>query len=629
MAAALGGWGTIRLRDLVDAAACPLSRTEADGLDLRAALVLPMRRSMVVQRGLSPDGKPELTLFHDGREISFDEPELFGFAEALARQDRFLAGEATGWGDGYAWSRVAPLLTELVSAGVLMRAEAAPAASVVPGVRPSPLPPARSARARWWDEGETLMAELTGRPLETGWLEMVIPVFRIAHAALDADGRQVGEANVFPPALRIETPTRWRTCPYEGSRHQPDRPMNVEALRGMQAHWKQMMAALGRIRAAWLARTPDAQGRALTIGEIERLAVCVLGVPTYALVRARDPVASGSLHPTLSSLFRVTDGLRMVMHQMLFVPLGEPTRDPDETVSAADIHAYAERSYAFHSEHGVCAGPPHMVAEFLRVIVEGEAPDPDAAAPLAPAVEAALADLPAAMDYAMLGLQAHAATFSVWPAAARAYAALADILSDNADAGLAARFRTHLGALRTASYLGDEALRARREAVYEEMLDACGRWLGQARDASRIARARRDARARMAAQGDAVRAVLAARLGPAAADAAAEAVLDACAAAMAAISVGSEAQREINARLGRPAPIRSFDAADLDLHNRLNDLQPRRLPYLFDELADAFGLALTLSADGLRLAAANPHSAATPSGSRANPRASLNSGMAK
>jgi hypothetical protein len=54
-------------------------------------------------------------------------------------------------------------------------------------------------------------------PLETGYVELVVPIFRVAHMYLDADDRQVGEANVFPPAMRLDRPTLWRTCTYSGS----------------------------------------------------------------------------------------------------------------------------------------------------------------------------------------------------------------------------------------------------------------------------------------------------------------------------------------------------------------------------------------------------------------------------
>lgn len=609
-------------------AACPFAGSSDAAFGPATVLAVPRRRSMVAQRSRTPDGQPLLTLYHGGHEVTFDEPDLFAFAEGLAARDAFLAAEATTWGDGYPWTRVQPLLEALIEAGVVAHADDVADGGIVAGVRPSPLPAARCAQPRSWSETEALMDELTGRALEPGWLEMVVPVFRVAHISLDADGRQVGEANVFPPALRLDVPTRWRTCLYPGTRHQPDRPMNVEALRGMQRHWTQMMTALLRVREAYLARCPATRPDGhLTIGEIERLAVCVLAIPTYGLVRARHPIASGALHPALSSLFRVTDGLRMVMHQMLFVPLGEPTREASEVVGADEIHAYAERNYAFHSEHGVCAGPPDRVAEFLHVLVEGAEPQHGLTEALDPEVEAALTDMTAAMDYAFLGLQVHAGVFSVWPAIARAYEGIADALEGAQAGDLAARFAAHRRVLKSSTYLGDESLRRHREAVYQDMVAACGTALGDPFGDDDIAQQRRTARVEAATHAADLRRRLAERLPATAVEPILEAVLDLIASTAAAIAVGAEPQGRINRLLGRRQPRRPFESVDLDLHNRLNDLQPRRLPCIFDELADAFGLSFTITADGLDWTVANPHSAAPPLGSRAHPHAPLPTGV--
>ena len=604
--------------------ACPFSGAVGDvpdaatAFDANADLLFPRRRSAVVQYGLNADGVKELRLYHGDREVSFDEPDLFAFAETLVRQSRFKAREATAWGPGYSWSRVGPLLEALTEAGVLQFASDAEPEIFESGVRPSPLTPARCQRPRTWAECAAIMQEITGRPLELGWLELVVPVFRVAHMSLDADGRQVGEANVFPPAMRLDIPTRWRTCLFEGTRHQPDRPMNVEALRGMRTHWDQMMALLLKVRAAYLARCPAA-GPALTIGEVERLAVCVLALPTYLLMRADGPVANGALHPALSSLFRVTDGLRMVMHQILFVPIGEPTRDPDEIVTSAEIHAYAERNYSFHSEHGVCAGPPEMVAQFLRVLVDGETPDEGLPDSLPPELEEALAAIQPAMDYGFLGLQVHAAAFSVWPAMAQAYEDIAAAPATD-EAELGARFARHLEVFRTATYLGEEALRTHRLEVYDEMFWACARSRGVTVSPTAIS----DRCAAQVAAGGvtetAIRQVLDARLGTdAPTSTLAATIARFSAAAVSAIQLATEVQAQLNLRLGREAPARPFDGVDLDLHNRLQDTLPRRVPYLIDELRDAFGLDLAVTAQGVVVGPAQPpahqpHSAAQPSG---------------
>lgn len=451
------------------------------------------------------------------------------------------------------------------------------------------------------------MRELTGRPLELGYLELVVPVFRVAHMALDADGRQVGEANVFPPALRVEVDTRWRTCIYPGTRFQQDRPMNVSALKAMRAYWPQILGMLRRIRAAYLERFPAAR-EGWTVGHVERLATVVLALPTYLLMRGSDPVPNGQLHPALSCLFRVTDGLRMVMHQMLFVPIGEPVRKPDAPVSAGDIQAYAERNYSFHSEHGVCAGPQAMIAEFLSTILDGTGSDD---AQFEPAVQAALEQLQPAIDYGLLGLKAHAALFSTWPVMTRAYEDLLQVAEGASDrsaiaSALYVRLSERVERIRSAAFLSREDWRADRERVYADMYAQChlGAYGAPPRSPlhERIAahEASFHAQARQAVRGAIERC-----FGTDAAQCRAETrkmtdvVMTYLLQTQQVLRVACEAQREINAVLHRKPPMGRFLATDVDLHNRLKGQHDQRLPYLVNELEDLFGLRISVDADDL------------------------------
>ena len=209
---------------------------------------------------------------------------------------------------------------------------------------------------------------------------------------IDADNRQVGEANVFPPAMRLDRPTLWRTCTYSGTRYQPDLPMNVTALRIMRDQWRHMMVIIRRVSDAYRARFPEVDERGWTVGDIERMTVCVLALPTYLLMRVENRVENGKLHPALSSAFRLTDGLRMLMHHMLFVPFGEPTRSGTTPMTGFEAHQYAERNYSFHTEQGVCAGPPAMVDDFLAVILDRADPKGGWPDKIDPEVQAALDD---------------------------------------------------------------------------------------------------------------------------------------------------------------------------------------------------------------------------------------------
>jgi len=594
---------------------CPMHRSapRQDAVSPDEDLVFIRNRRTIVQYATDSAGARELRLYYDDKEISFDEPDLFPFGEALARQTRFVAKDATEWAPGLDWARVRGLLGELVEGGVLVRASTLPpqGASGGEAVRPSPLPPAPCPVARDWDAFEAITRELTGRAVELGYLELIVPIFRVAHIAVDAEGRQVGEANVFPRDLRVEFPIEWRTCNLPGSRFQSDRPMNVTAMRSMRAHWPQMMAAILRVRAAYLRRFPDADG-AWTVGHIERLSTAVLAVPTYQVMRRHGRVANGDLHPALSSMFRVTDGVRMTMHQMLFIPIAEPALAPTAPMTVDEILDYAERNYSFHSDQGVCAGPRAMVRELLQVLIEGEAATDYTAVALDAPVRAALDDVDAALDYGLHGLRAYAAVFSLWPAMTRAYetiAALAETWGGDVPAlatTLRARMRGHLEHIKHRSYLADEQWRIDREKVYADMYAQCGRGLSRpahgpdletllapawtAEHEATQARLRGILRDRLGAPG---------AIGDASVEKLTSCIMGFLLRAQAMLRAGIAVQDQINQLLGRQAPLRPLSGADIDVHNLLQGAESRRLPYLVDELAEIFGMDIAFDADRL------------------------------
>jgi hypothetical protein len=445
-----------------------------------------------------------------------------------------------------------------------------------------------------------------------GYLELVIPVFRVGHMSLDAEGRQVGEANVYPQPLRLDIPTKWRTCNYSGSRFQDDKPMNVTALKAIRAQWPQIMKALLRIREAYLGRFPHARS-GWTVGEIERLATLVLAVPTYQLMRMQGHVENGRLHPALSSLFRVTDGLRMTTHHMLFLPTAEATVTPDTPITSAEIYNYAERNYSFHSTHGVCAGPKAMIEEFLGVLIDGKATKESESVVLDAAVEAALQDLDAAFDYGLNGLEAFAVMFSLWPAMTRTYAQLSEIVesasNESTDAlrELGAYLSSKAEILRNESLHATEEWRVNRERVYDDIYQHCELGLNRTVRQSlleTVAPGAVDDDRAIAAE---LRATVRERLcgpetaGVAAAERIADCLMTYFLRARATLGLACEIQERINMILGRPSPKRAFTAADIDIHILLQGNESRKLPYLINELESVLGFGVDITKDRIAI----------------------------
>lgn len=599
-----------------NASSCPMHGMPTQSRVLRASdeLIFPQHKRSIVQYSIDESGTKELYIYYGDKEISFDEPELFEFGENLAKHPGFIAGAALNWGSGYEWPQIQGLLEQLIEEGILQYADSyeVDTVSEQDANRPSPLPPAQTTVARSWLECEAITSELTGQTLDLGYLELVIPVFRVAHIAMDAEGRQVGEANVFPKPLRLDVPTEWRVCPFPGSRFQDERPMNVTALKSMRAYWPQMMVALFEIRNAYLQRYPEAQ-QGWTVGGLEALSTLVLAVPTYQLMRQQG-VANGQLHPALSSMFRVTDGLRIVMHQMIFIPVGEPTLPPSAPMTSAEVYDYSERNYAFTSEQGVCAGPKVMVEEFLNVLVNGIPIKNAESVVLEAPVQSALAELKPAFDYGLYGLQAYAVIFSIWPVMTRTYQQLWTIVEnwslDNTDTVLRLRehLQTQMTILNTQTYHAKEEWRVKREQAYSEIYAHCAQGLGlPLADKTLTERIQPVMATEHAPVVEQLRRLI--RRHCCSVDTVNNADLENLLTCLmnyflqvqAILRLACEAQQHINALLGRALPQTAFDAAKINIHNLLQGDADKRLAYLTDIIEQVFNLQLIITKDSIEI----------------------------
>ena len=398
-------------------------------------LFIPFRKRLSLSYVTNDDGVRELRIDYGIKEISFDEERLFPFGEQLVREESFSGEQAVTWGPGYEWEELRPLLQSLIDEGVVRRGSHVddPRGG---GLVPSKLPPSVCPEPRFWshDQCEAISKDLAGRATEVGYLETFVAVHRVAHPALDSDGRQVGEGNVFPWRLRLDRDTEWRVCQYSGSRYRDDSPMNITALRAMIKHWKPMMATLLEVRAE-LAKRLGLARAPWTIGEIHTLSCVVLGLPAYQLMKGGGVSPQPPLHPVMSSLFRITDGIRMMTSAMLFSI--EDTRRADEPLTAAELYEQTEMLGAFIGQTGVCAGPKPLVDEFLATAIDAAPAEGIEGLALPAEVSALLSELPAAVDYGLFGMQSWGVSLSAWLAMSRAYQSISPVFEAAGGDGLA------------------------------------------------------------------------------------------------------------------------------------------------------------------------------------------------
>ncbi|MBS0150852.1 MAG: hypothetical protein JSR31_07910 [Nitrospira sp.] len=609
--------GLLDERETAAVDGCPVKgkSSERPQLSEDTNLLFLQHRRLYVEYSTAESGERELHLYYGEKEIAFDDPELFAFGEGLAKHERFLARDTTTWGTGYEWARVRELLEELISEGFLTPMD--PHESGIgprpQGACPSPLPPAKSMAPRTWFDSEAILRELTGHPLEVGYLEAVIPVSHVAHMAMDTEGRQMGEANVFPPQLRLEIPTEWRTCPHAGTRYLNEKPMNATALKSMRHHWPQIMAVLVHIREAFIQRFPHVR-QGWTVGDLQRLATVVLAIPGYLLMRTHDRIENGQLHPVLSGMVRVTDGIRMTTTEMLYTSESyEPNRLPDALLTGTDIYAYAERNYLLHSMHGVCAGPKAMIDEFLAVLVDGHSPKSGEDVVLEPALLAMLSELDEAFDYGLYGLQSYAIVYSLWPAMRQSYEKLinlvtawpgerSDVLNTFADRlQESAQYLEGLTRMTVAQY---SAVLGR---VYEDMYEQATNALGCLSSGKTYAESMTPTNTPHHADATAqLQALLYQHLNPItdadciAVNSIVDCLMDYSCQEQAVVRAVGESQRAINRLLERAMPTRPLAAADLHLFQKLRGGSQRQ-PYLPDDIADMLEIRITVTQDDIHI----------------------------
>ncbi|MFE8600713.1 hypothetical protein [Archangium violaceum] len=582
---------------------------EAVPVEPHETLYLPMRRRSTSEYMTTPEGTRELHIFFGIKEITIDEPDLLSFGETLLQQDQFRAGSATAWSSGepYPWERVRELLETLLAEDILSREAPKPSAGSVSHQKFLEAEAQREAPTEplWWNpDCPRVMERLTGRPLELGFLETVLPVHRVAHPALDAEGRHVGEMNVFPEAMRMKLPTEWRVCPYPGSRYRDEEPMNVTALKSMTRHWKPMLRGVLAVREEFLRHHPLLPDGHWRLGDLHALSYVVLALPTLLLMRANAPVPNGALDPVLSSMFRVTDGVRMMTSYLLL--LLEDSLTYDAPMTAAELYRLTEQNNQFLSNRGVCAGPPHMVEEFFETLLDGK---PVAGAPL-PTAEWD-AEIPAAREYGLLGIQLYSLQSNLWSHMCRAHEVIHAALLEVEDepGSVLGRLREHVERdwpMILLSGLNQSTARALAEVRYGEMYERAQHGLrgfredaphrfqdaftpaGDEVDEQVRSRLRELLRSRAGAPSGSRGGVL---------DTVADTVAMHLAIERSTLRAMEEAQRQLNALLQRPHPARKLSGADLSLNHRLRIGTVLMRPHLLDVLQDELGITFDNTED--------------------------------
>lgn len=210
-----------------------------------------------------------------------------------------------------------------------------------------------------------------------------LPPSETAFRLRDIDGRPLGELNT-PEGSRRGTSFEVRECPYSGTRF--GKLMNVTGLSEVTAEWSNIVSDLHVLRLAYVSRL---QVDTMTVGDLWLISQAVSTLPNY-LVRS-SLLGDRKIPRRIASLFKSITGIAMTARRMLMRGMS-----PGVEVSPDDFIKFTDDNRVFNIGDRACSGPPHLVEEFVALLIEGKD-----VAPSEVPLQQVIGDVALFLDYAL------------------------------------------------------------------------------------------------------------------------------------------------------------------------------------------------------------------------------------
>ncbi len=216
----------------------------------------------------------------------------------------------------------------------------------------------------------------------------------------DTEGRPLREGRT-PPELLREGEIEYRTCPYPGSRHQHENPMNVSALRQTSAHWDEIIDTISFLRESYGAARG---GFRFDLMDIWRVGQLGCSLPWFFILARGETCPAFAAALAKAALGIAIWGNRVLVDQIAtrtFVPPHGPVTSP--SWSAQQIYDTSDANGTLIADTEVCAASDKMMLRFYEPYVS--------AVPFGGAGETAT--LPATRE-PLLRFGAHYLAFKQW-----------------------------------------------------------------------------------------------------------------------------------------------------------------------------------------------------------------------
>ncbi len=177
----------------------------------------------------------------------------------------------------------------------------------------------------------------------------------------DSEGRPIRESRT-PPELLKEGEIELKPCPYAGSRHLHENPMNVSALRQMSAHWDELIDCIGFLREAYRGARGDYRADLMDIWRVGQMGSAL---PWFYILRLGETCPAYAAALSKATLGVGIWGARVLIDQFAL----RTFENPGPPWTAQEIWQTSETNQTLIAEHEVCAASQAMMLKFYEPYV--------------------------------------------------------------------------------------------------------------------------------------------------------------------------------------------------------------------------------------------------------------------
>ena len=189
-------------------------------------------------------------------------------------------------------------------------------------------------------------------------------------ACRDVEGRPLMEHRA-PEQFRQGVPMETRRCPYQGSRYEHERLMNVSALKQMHRYWEEVLQGFVYVRALYFAGAP----RQPLMHEVWRIAIMAAALPEYLMLRVHHRTPEEALPVPAAVMTKAAAGLSTPLFELAMSGVTAPGM-PWQAVDENLVYDYMDREQLLIGPRQVCAGTESMIKQAVASLAHGGAAVP-------------------------------------------------------------------------------------------------------------------------------------------------------------------------------------------------------------------------------------------------------------